>query len=189
MADYERAYPVDTGAGSTETNSSAWIKNEQEHLRIYRLLNSQNAQLLKSINEVKTLLQENDDKLTAYNKKYTELMQALTKKTEDALSELDAKIAQAIADLDAKIASLDNCYYTTIENFSLNSPFTLANYRPTGFNDNNCIIFIQTGTPGGGADYSDSAILTCYTYQEWCKKRTYYVGANAYIVWSKLFKF
>ena len=189
MSDYERAYPVDTSAGSTETNSTAWVKNEQEHLRIYRLLNSQNARLEKSINEVKTLLQENNEKLTAYNKKYTELMQALTKSTEDALSEINTKITEAIAELDEKIASLDNTQYTYIDSFTLSSPFSLATYRPTGFGDNNCIIFIQTGTPGGGQDYADSAVLHCYNFTDWCKARSYYNTAKACIVWSKLFKF
>ena len=161
MADYERAYPVDTSAGSTETNSTAWVKNEQEHLRIYRLLNSQNAQLQKSINEVKTMLAENDEKLAAYNKKYTELMQALSKQTEDALAEFRAEVDSAKAFINDFVYQLKTSQIrfaflsSTIAGDVTNGSGQFTFRVPDGYDVTKCAFFyFNTETGGNGIEGS-----------------------------------
>ena len=110
MADYERAYPVDTGAGSTETNSSAWIKNEQEHARIYRLLNSLAAKLEKALAAYESRLSDLESEMVDLRgdmqQEIVALKQSIQNAIDTTIAQLEGELATLRSDMESEISTL-----------------------------------------------------------------------------------
>ena len=122
MADYERAYPVDTGAGSTETNSSAWIKNEQEHARIYRLLNSLAAKLEKALADYESRLSDLESEIVDLRGDMQQEIVTLKQYMQNTLDTTIATIEADIAGIKTYIADIEASRQS--KNNSIDSEFT-----------------------------------------------------------------
>ena len=109
MADYVRVYPVDTSAGSTETNSTAWVKNELEHDRLYRVISSSNAQMERALSDMNGMLSDYDDILDDFKKQMQDTLNSINSTVSGLNKGLEAKldkIQSQVDDLKNKLAAL-----------------------------------------------------------------------------------